>query len=82
MSDGNAKSNLIVGRSKVIGLEVVKILLEMGHSVHSISRSESPLTHTNLVHHQFDVTIGDWGEYHYHRVIYIWIGESLAPSLR
>ncbi|CAD5257910.1 MULTISPECIES: SDR family NAD(P)-dependent oxidoreductase [unclassified Imperialibacter] len=60
MSDGNAKSYLVVGGSKGIGLEVVKKLLEMGHSVHSISRSQSPLSHANLVHHQLDVTIGDW----------------------
>ncbi|WOK09699.1 SDR family oxidoreductase [Imperialibacter roseus] len=62
MSNGNAKSYLIVGGSKGIGLEVVKKLLELGHFVHSISRSENPLTHANLVHHQFDATIGDWSE--------------------
>ena len=60
MSNGNPKNYLIVGGSKGIGLEVVKNLLELGHSVHSISRSESPLTHANLVHHQFDAVTGDW----------------------
>ena len=49
MSDRNAKSYLVVGGSKGIGLEVVKKLLEMGHSVHSISRSQSPLSHRRLV---------------------------------
>jgi 3-oxoacyl-[acyl-carrier protein] reductase len=62
MSYGNAKSYLIVGGSKGIGLELVKKLLELGHSVHSISRSESPLTHSNLIHHQFDAATGDWAE--------------------
>jgi short-subunit dehydrogenase involved in D-alanine esterification of teichoic acids len=66
MSNGNPKNSLIVGGSKGFRLEVVKNLLELGHSVHSIPRLESPLNNANLACHKFDVKIVDCVEYCHH----------------
>lgn len=55
MLDLKGKKVCITGGSKGIGFEIVKVLLEKGCIVHSISRSKPEIIHENLVCHQQDL---------------------------
>lgn len=49
------KKVFITGGSKGIGLELVKILLEKGCTVHNVSRTHPPVNHKNLLHYEADL---------------------------